>query len=154
MARAAVAPRRVLVVEDDPDIRESVRSLLSLDGHIVETAGDGLAALAALDRGPLPDVALVDIGIPGMSGYDLARRIRAATDRPLRLVALTGYGRPGDREAAFDAGFDAHLTKPFHPRDLGTVLGPLTADGARREAATSADENRPLSAFTGRSEFS
>ena len=117
-------PRRVLVVEDDPDIRESLRSILVLDGHEVATAGDGPTALAALDRGPLPDVALVDIGIPGMSGYDLARRIRATTDGQLRLVALTGYGRPGDREAAFAAGFDAHLTKPFNPRDLDTVLGP------------------------------
>jgi two-component system CheB/CheR fusion protein len=126
-ADPVVPPRRVLVVEDDPDIRESVRSLLALDGHAVETAGDGPGALAALGRGPLPDVALVDIGIPGMSGYELARRIRAATDGRLRLVALTGYGRPGDRQAAFDAGFDAHLTKPFHPRDLATVLGPVAA---------------------------
>lgn len=116
-------PRRVLVVEDDPDIRESLRSILTLDGHTVEAAEDAPAALAALGRGPLPDVALVDIGIPGMSGYELARRIRATTVGQLRLIALTGYGRPGDREAALAAGFDAHLTKPFHPHDLGTVLG-------------------------------
>ncbi|MBX9585223.1 MAG: response regulator, partial [Gemmataceae bacterium] len=131
-ADGPVPPRRVLVVEDDPDIRESLRSLLALDGHTVVAAGDGPAALAALARGPLPDVALVDIGIPGMSGYELARRMRAATDGRLRLVALTGYGRPGDREAAFAAGFDAHLTKPFHPRDLGTVLGPPSANGDDR----------------------
>ncbi|MBA4066593.1 MAG: chemotaxis protein CheR [Isosphaera sp.] len=128
--------RRVLVVEDDPDIRESLRAILALDGHEVVTAGDGPAALAVFDRGPPPDVALVDIGIPGMSGYDLARSIRARTDGPLRLVALTGYGRPGDREAAFAAGFDAHLTKPFHPRDLDTVLG-ATATAADANGSTS-----------------
>jgi two-component system CheB/CheR fusion protein len=125
-SRPPPANMRVLVVEDDPDIRESLRAILALDGHEVVTAGDGPAALAALNQRPLPDVGLVDIGIPGMSGYDLARCIWATTDGRLRLVALTGYGRPGDREAAFAAGFDAHLTKPFHPRDLGTVLG---ADG-------------------------
>ncbi len=125
-------PRRVLVVEDDPDIRESLRAILALDGHAVVAAGDGQAALVALERGPTPDVALVDIGIPGMSGYELARRIRAMTNDRLRLVALTGYGRPGDRDAAFAAGFDAHLTKPFHPHDLDSVLGPAAGDGQAR----------------------
>ncbi|MBX7106318.1 MAG: PAS domain-containing protein [Gemmataceae bacterium] len=122
-AVSTTKPQRVLVVEDDPDIRESLRSILILDGHDVTTAGDGPAALAALDKAPWPHVALVDIGIPGMSGYDLARQIRSNVNGKVRLVALTGYGRPGDRQAAFEAGFDAHLTKPFHPRDLNAVLG-------------------------------
>jgi two-component system CheB/CheR fusion protein len=121
-AKPAAGPRRVLLVEDDADIRESVRSILTLDGHDVEAVGDGESALAVLDRGPLPDVALVDIGIPGLNGYDLARRVRSRPDTALRLVALTGYGRPGDREAALAAGFDEHLTKPFHPADLSAVL--------------------------------
>jgi len=114
--------RRVLVIEDDPDIRESLRSILTLDGYQVTTAGDALSALAALECGPLVDVALVDIGIPGLSGYDLARKIRERWADRLRLIALTGYGRPGDREAAFRVGFDDHITKPFHPRELSALL--------------------------------
>ncbi|MCY2967176.1 MAG: response regulator [Planctomycetota bacterium] len=115
-------PRRVLVVEDDPDIRESLRAILTLDGHQVSTADNGEAALDILQRAPLPDVALVDIGIPGLSGYELARRIRSGWADRMRLIALTGYGRPGDREAAFEAGFDEHITKPFHPRELNVLL--------------------------------
>lgn len=117
----------ILVVEDDPDIRQSMEALLALDGYPVRSVPDGLAALAELDR-EVPAVVLVDIGLPGLNGYDLARRVRQrfGAERP-RLVALTGYGRQTDRDAAFAAGFDAHLTKPFHPEELAVVLGGVTA---------------------------
>jgi two-component system CheB/CheR fusion protein len=122
--------RQVLLVEDDEDIRSSLRWILEQEGFRVQAAGDGPAALAALDQG-CPDVALVDIGIPGMSGYQLARRIRQRDGRRPYLIALTGYGRPGDRQAALEAGFDNHLTKPFDPRELARLLAtlPAVADG-------------------------
>jgi CheY-like chemotaxis protein len=102
----------VLLVEDDPDIRSSLEEILRLDGHDVRSAGTGPDALAAIEAA-VPDVAVIDIGLPGMSGYDLARTIRARwqTAAP-RLVALTGYGQPLDRAAAEAAGFAHHLTKP------------------------------------------
>jgi two-component system CheB/CheR fusion protein len=120
-------PLRLLLVEDDADIRRSLAGLLELDGYEVRPAADGPAALAEAERFN-PDVALLDIGIPGMDGYELARRLR---DRfPAagpRLVALTGYGRPADRLKAAESGFDAHLTKPFDPRELARVLAQFPA---------------------------
>ena len=85
-------------------------------------AGDAPAALAALEQGA-PDAALLDIGLPGMDGYALARQLRAdGRFRGLRLVALTGYGREHDRSAALAAGFDEHLVKPVHPDALIAVI--------------------------------
>jgi chemotaxis response regulator CheB len=108
----------ILLVEDDADIRESLKTLLEIQGYPVRTVGDGPAALVAIaDRAP--DVALVDIGLPGFDGCELARRIRAEpSNARLRLIALTGYGQPADREATAAAGFNAHLTKPLKPADL------------------------------------
>jgi signal transduction histidine kinase/CheY-like chemotaxis protein len=123
---AAAAPRRrrVLVVEDNADIRESLRIMLGLWGHDTVMAGTGNEGLAvALEA--RPDVALIDIGLPGMSGYEVALQIRAqAKDWPtrIRLVALTGYGQPSDRERARDAGFDTHLLKPVDPEVLSELL--------------------------------
>lgn len=93
-------------------------SLLLMWGHEVVTAPDGRAGLDAVLAG-CPDVALVDIGLPGISGYDVARGIRAGLpQRPIRLIAITGYGQPADRERALEAGFDAHLLKPIEPEVL------------------------------------
>ena len=118
----ARGPTQILVVEDDPDIRGSLVSILELDGYAVRAAADGPAALALLTEWG-PDVALIDIGIPGLDGYEVARRIRSGpAAASMRLIALTGYGRPGDREAARLAGFDAHLTKPFNPTELAAAL--------------------------------
>lgn len=117
-ARSAI---RILIVEDDPDIRASLAGILELDGHTVRTAADGIAGLAALDVDRF-DVAFLDIGLPGMDGYDLARQIRNRLGPSLYLIALTGYGRPEDRTAASEAGFDTHLTKPFHPDALTLLL--------------------------------
>ena len=104
--------QRILVVEDDDDSREGLRMLLQASGYEVETAADGPDGLAKLTRGK-PDTAIVDIDLPGINGYEIARRARAAPElHGTRLIALTGYGRDKDRAAARDAGFNLHLTKP------------------------------------------
>jgi two-component system, sensor histidine kinase len=112
----------VVVIEDNEDIRDSLRTLLTLWGHEVQTAGDGRSGLDLVLASP-PDVALVDIGLPGVNGYAVARGIRGALpDRHVRLVAVTGYGQAADRERAFAAGFDAHLLKPIAPDALQREL--------------------------------
>jgi CheY-like chemotaxis protein len=109
---AAWRPQRLLVVEDNVEAAQAFAMLLRHLGHDVEVVHDGPAALDAVDAHP-PDLAIVDIGLPGMSGYDVARRVRSrrGTDRPV-LVALTGYGTSEDRAQALAAGFDRHLVKP------------------------------------------
>jgi PAS domain S-box-containing protein len=122
----APAGRRVLVVEDHPDARESLRMLLALDGHEVDEASDGPTALEKIIA-LRPDVALVDIGLPGLDGYMLAQAVRAAPGgKSLYLVALTGYGQPEDRRRAIEAGFDAHLVKPVEPDRLRQILARAT----------------------------
>jgi signal transduction histidine kinase/CheY-like chemotaxis protein len=116
--------RRVLVIEDNPDIRETLGMLLTLWGHGVEYANSGPDGIERADD-IRPDVALIDIGLPGLSGYDVARRIRSLDDdwsREVKLVALTGYGRDSDREKAMASGFDCHLVKPIDPKVLAEVL--------------------------------
>src|SRR5262249_558589 len=105
-------PRRIVIVEDHADVRETLRGALQLEGHEVHEAADGPQGLAAILR-LHPDVALVDIGLPGFDGYQIARRVRAfAGGKSIHLVALTGYGQPEDRRRALDAGFDTHVVKP------------------------------------------
>jgi signal transduction histidine kinase/CheY-like chemotaxis protein len=111
------APRRILVVEDNEDSREMLRHLLMLDGHQVYEAADGPAGLEAAVR-LRPDIAFVDVGLPGLDGYAVARQVRAETGAAIRLVALTGYGQPEDRRLALEAGFDAHIVKPVAPESL------------------------------------
>lgn len=116
--------RFILIVEDNDDARDALRMLLELDGHVVEAAAEGMQALE-IARGKDPDVALVDIGLPGIDGYEVARRIRASgTRRPL-LIALTGYGQPEDRRRATEAGFDSMLVKPVDPSALSDLLATL-----------------------------
>lgn len=113
---------RILVVEDQPNARETLKALLELDGHEVETADDGLVAAEMIEF-QQPEVALIDVGIPGIDGYQLARRLRKNPENAeILLVALTGHGQPSDRQQAFDAGFDAHLVKPIDPADLAQFL--------------------------------
>jgi CheY-like chemotaxis protein len=113
-----VRRRHVLVVEDHDDAREAVRSLLEVRGHRVEAAADGAAALDAA-LASRPEVVLVDIGIPGPDGYEVARRLRATdAGQHMTLVAVTGYGQAHDRQRALDSGFDAHLVKPIDPDEL------------------------------------
>ena len=114
----------ILIVEDNDDARDALRMLLELDGHTVEAAADGAEALDIV-RDKDPDVALVDIGLPGIDGYEVARRIRAGQGpRPL-LIALTGYGQPEDRRRATEAGFDSLLVKPVDPAALSGLLATL-----------------------------
>ena len=127
-----VRPLRLLIVEDDPDIRQTLRSILEHEGHHVQTAATGRTGLSALEQVE-PDVALIDIGLPEMDGYEVARRIRADADRKeVRLIALTGYGQATDQQAAFAAGFDYHLTKPIRPRELLRLLKSLAAKEVER----------------------
>ena len=126
---------RVLVVEDDRDSREGLRELLQVWGHSVEVAESGAEAIekAIACR---PEVALIDIGLPEMDGYEVALRIREAVgETPIFLIALTGLTGSEDRQRAFESGFNAHLSKPIHPASLSAVLtsrGP-TLGGAEPE---------------------
>jgi PAS domain S-box-containing protein len=114
--------RRVLVVDDSADAADSLAMLLEHEGHEVTTAYSASAALEVAGR-VHPDVAFIDIGLPQMDGYEVARRLRAAEHgHEIRLVALTGYGQPDDREEARRAGFDHHLVKPADLRSVGAIL--------------------------------
>ena len=113
--------RLVLVVEDNDDARETLRALLELMGHRVETARDGATGLEKL-RAISPDIALVDVGLPRMDGLELARRARASSGHRVLLVALTGYGSEDDRERALAAGFDDHVAKPIEPATLEALM--------------------------------
>ena len=113
-------PRRLLVVEDNIDARQTLRTLLETLGHEVDEAADGEAGVAAaLER--RPDLVFVDIGLPRLDGYEVARRLRAAHVRA-RLVALTGYGRDHDVQRAREAGFDEHLLKPATLEQLRAAI--------------------------------
>jgi two-component system, sensor histidine kinase len=129
-ARARVARRRVLIVEDNRDAREMFRMMLELDGHQVIDAEEGCAGLQLL-RAESPDVAFIDVGLPGLDGYEIARRFRAdetgdvegaCACRRVLLVALTGYGTPDALERSRRAGFDHHLIKPVNPEALYQLL--------------------------------
>ena len=115
---APAAARRLLVADDNADSRESLALLLEAEGHQVEAAADGLEALA-LAKALRPDIAILDIGMPGLNGYEVARRIRQdpALERTV-LIALTGWGHETDRAKALDHGFDRHCTKPVSIADL------------------------------------
>jgi PAS domain S-box-containing protein len=116
--------RRVLVADDNRDSAETLAMLLRVEGHEVMIAHDGAAALAAF-RGFAPDIVLLDIGMPGPNGYEVARQIRQA--RPgsgVKLIAITGWGQEADKQRAFAAGFDHHLTKPVDTRQLQQLIEP------------------------------
>jgi PAS domain S-box-containing protein len=116
------AARRVLIVEDNDDARETLRTLLELWHNTVEEATDGPSGIEAALRFE-PDVAIIDVGLPGLDGYEVARYLRAsAGGKPTLLVALTGYGSPTDALRARQAGFDAHLVKPVDPARLAQIL--------------------------------
>lgn len=111
LASAALPPHRVLVVDDNADAAESLGMLLEVRGNAVRIAYDGLEALEAADAFD-PDIVLLDIGMPKMSGYEVARRLRAERGDSVLIVAITGWGQEDDRRRAREAGFDHHFTKP------------------------------------------
>jgi CheY-like chemotaxis protein len=117
--------QRILVVDDNQDAAELLTLSLEAAGHVVHTSFDGSSALLAL-KGFRPDAAVLDIGLPGMDGYELATRIRQEYG-PIRLIALTGYGQPSDLERSRAAGFDVHLVKPV---ELRLVIGALQSEAA------------------------
>jgi signal transduction histidine kinase/ActR/RegA family two-component response regulator len=114
-------PKRIVLVEDNDDIREVFRQVLEDRGHEVHVARDGRAGLETI-LGKRPAVAFVDIGLPVMDGYELAREVRRRLGSGVTLVAVTGYGQPEDRHRAREAGFDEHLTKPVEATALQRVL--------------------------------
>jgi signal transduction histidine kinase len=121
-AAVAAPPRRILVVDDNRDSAQSLATLLRLTGNDVLAANDPRAALEAAARFR-PEVAILDIGLPGMDGYELARRLRSLPGlEHLRLAALTGYGSEEDRRRSRDAGFDDHLVKPVEMETLQAFL--------------------------------
>lgn len=113
--------KRVVIVEDNKDIREELLEYLAEEGHQVEGAADGVSGVALICN-RLPDIAIVDIGLPGLDGYEVARAVRSKGVQ-VRLVAVTGYGRPEDKTRALTAGFDDHVRKPMNLETLDRVLG-------------------------------
>ena len=125
MPPGAVAHRRVLVIEDNADAREMLKTWLTLEGHDVLEAANGVDGVKILMT-ERPDVAFVDIGLPVMDGYEVARTFRRDGQHATRLVALTGYGQAEDRQRSFDAGFDDFVVKPVDPARLSQILGDRT----------------------------
>lgn len=121
LPKIQAAKRRILVIEDNSDIRDLLRLKLGQLGHTVDAAEDGARGLQKLLAAP-PEVALIDIGLPGMDGYEIARQVRAKLGKDVYLVALTGYGQAEDKKQALNAGFNVHLTKPADFSDLQRVL--------------------------------
>jgi CheY-like chemotaxis protein len=122
VVQKATRRTKVLVVDDNADSATSMALLLKLDGHDVKMAHDGPAALACA-KAFRPQVILLDIGLPGMSGYEVARELRRDESfANVTLIALTGYGQAEDRRKSKAAGFDHHLTKPVDDEALATVL--------------------------------
>jgi two-component system CheB/CheR fusion protein len=129
-----LAGLRVLLVEDHADIRIVTGRLLKAVGCEVTQAEDGSSGLEAVSRHK-PDVALIDIGLPDINGYDVARRIRELPEgQDMKLLAVTGFGQPEDRQKAIDAGFDAHLVKPLNYEELVSIIRPEASDCRDGEA--------------------
>jgi CheY-like chemotaxis protein len=135
---AVPAGGTVLLVEDNEDNRESLRELLELSGYHCHAVDHASAALAAFDE-LRPDAAIIDLGLPEIDGFELARLIRARPEHAHTcLIALTGYGQPADRQRTSEAGFDAHLVKPVEIDPLLEILARLgTPERASDGAAVS-----------------
>ncbi len=131
-ARSAASRRSILVVDDNDDAASSLAMLLRMTGHEVAIEHDGEGALERIAAHP-PDIVLLDIGLPGMSGYDVASRLRDDPGRTsMRVYALTGYGQEDDRRRSAEAGFDGHLVKPIVPSELFALIdSPFSVAAAR-----------------------
>jgi signal transduction histidine kinase/ActR/RegA family two-component response regulator len=120
-ADASKVPGRVLIVDDNVDAAVTLQDSLDALGHDTAVAHDGASALAAVATFA-PDIVLLDIGLPDVDGYEVARRLRAAIQRPIQIVALTGWGQDSDRRKSHEAGIDHHLVKPVRMGDLITLI--------------------------------
>jgi CheY-like chemotaxis protein len=113
---------RIVVIDDNDDIRETMQQLLQSLGHVVDVAADGVSGVELVLK-ERPQVALVDIGMPGLDGYEVAQKLRAELGpNQLRLVAMTGFGQSSDRDRALAAGFDSHLIKPARTDQIQRAL--------------------------------
>lgn len=114
--------RRLLIADDNSDAAESLAMLLRFEGHEVTVVANGRQALAGVGR-LQPEIALLDIGMPDMDGYEVARQLRKLPQSSnITLIAVTGWGRDGDQARAIEAGFDYHFTKPIEPDELFDLL--------------------------------
>ena len=119
------------MADDNVEVAETLAEILRMAGHRVRVALDGEAALQSAS-GQVPDVALLDIGMPGRNGYDVARVLREGVDtRGIYLVAVTGWGQPADKAQAAAAGFDMHLVKPLQPDGLLELLATMPVRASR-----------------------
>ncbi|HTV23860.1 MAG TPA: ATP-binding protein [Polyangiaceae bacterium] len=131
-AQKRTAPKRILVVDDNEDAAEMLAIVLGQSGYQTRTAYQGRSALASVHEWP-PDIVILDIGLPDMNGYDVARELRRnGHASSLVLIALTGWGTQDDKQKAMDAGFDVHLTKPVDAGDLQRALGDVERKGRGR----------------------
>jgi len=129
-----VDKRRILVVDDNADSAVSLAMLLRMEGHETYTAHDGEAAIEAVEA-HRPDVVLLDIGLPKVSGHDVCRHVRAqAWGKDIVMIAVTGWGQQSDRRESQDAGFDGHLVKPVDYARLAELLRTLPRDDGRSPA--------------------
>jgi PAS domain S-box-containing protein len=126
-------PARVLVVDDNVDAAESLALLLQSDGHTVSVVHDGIEAVRRADSWQ-PDIAVLDVGLPGMNGYEVASVLRQRGDACPELIAVTGYGQAADTQRAFEAGFRYHLVKPVDARDLTTAIARCAVTRQARRA--------------------
>lgn len=121
---ASAAKLRILLVEDSEILRETLQALVEDLGHAVTTASDGLGAVAEFSQAEY-DVVLIDVGLPDIDGYEVAKRMRASlAGKKMRLIAMTGRAQPADKIEALNAGFDDHLAKPFEIEELAALLSP------------------------------
>jgi signal transduction histidine kinase len=119
------AALRIVLVEDNADARMLMEEYLTIEGYTVASAEDGLAGAELIVKTE-PDVAIVDIGLPKLDGYGVARFVRSHVAKAVRLLALTGYGQPQDKARAMEAGFDVHMVKPIEPAVLSRLLASMT----------------------------
>ena len=130
----AASARSILIVEDNADARDMLREVLATQGHDVCEAADGAEGIVVAAQ-VMPEVAIIDIGLPDVDGYEVARRIRSQSSRPIALIAPTGYGQPADQRRALAAGFDLHLVKPITVERLDQAIATFGASPATLIAA-------------------
>lgn len=133
-ASHAASPCRIVIVEDNDDAREMLREVLAMAGHSVGEAANGATGVD-LARDVAPDLAIIDIGLPDIDGYEVARRVRAQSTRPISLIALTGFGQPEDLRRAREAGFDLHLVKPVTVERLDHAIATLEPSSIAQRVA-------------------